>query len=39
MGMTAPQEVPGAINLTFDLKEKTTAKGGLVGNTNVKKKA
>ena len=27
------QEIPGFINYTFDLKEKTTSKGGLVGNT------
>ena len=27
-GLTNSQEIPGAINLTFDLKEKTTAKGG-----------
>jgi hypothetical protein len=31
--LTNAREIPGAINLTFDLKEKTTAKGGLVGNT------
>ena len=35
-GLTNSQEIPGAINLTFDLKEKTTAKGGLVGNTQTK---
>jgi hypothetical protein len=37
-GLTNPQEIPGAINLTFDLKEKTTAKGGLVGNTKTNPK-
>jgi hypothetical protein len=35
-GLTNAREIPGAINLTFDLKEKTTAKGGLVGNTQTK---
>jgi len=35
-GLTNAREIPGAINLTFDLKEKTTTKGGLVGNTQTK---
>ncbi len=36
-GLTNPQQIPGAINLTFDVKEKTTKKGGYVGNTQTKK--
>lgn len=36
-GLTNAKEIPGAINLIFDLKEKTTAKGGLVGNTRTNK--
>jgi len=32
------RKIPGFINLTFDLKEKTTAKGGLAGNTKTNSK-
>ena len=36
-GLTNPQPIPGFITLEFDLMEKTTRKGGLVGNTQTNK--
>jgi hypothetical protein len=35
-GMTGPL-IPGAVNQNFTVKEKTTAKGGLAGNTQTNK--